>query len=398
MSVGDRLRVARRAAGLTQEQLAEQAGVNVDTIRKMEQNQRHSMRVSTANTLARAVGMETTVLLLGEPASEQRDDPGLRLIRQALAPAQDFAPPTDEPDEDTPPDPRALRLSIEDAWGYYHGGEFDTLGQLLPRLITESRIAAREHTNGAAVQSRAALAKALQLGAHTMVQNQMEDLGLFGLDRARTAAEQTDDPLLPAMMLNSVAWVFLRTGRLEDSEHVAVGAADGIEPAFRSSPAQHVATYGGLLLSAATAAARHQRYETARDLLQVARAAAARIGTDSTDRWTTVFGPTSVAMQAVSLEAAAGEWGTALELAQRVPLSAQVPTSWKVRFLLDVAHAQTETYRDSDAVETLRTARRLAPAWTRRHGLAAAVVRELLTRSHRPRGLTPLADFLGIAY
>jgi transcriptional regulator with XRE-family HTH domain len=34
MSVGDRLKVARRAAGLTQEQLAEQAGVNVDTIWK----------------------------------------------------------------------------------------------------------------------------------------------------------------------------------------------------------------------------------------------------------------------------------------------------------------------------------------------------------------------------
>jgi hypothetical protein len=33
MSMGDRLKVARRAAGLTQEQLAERASVNVDTIR-----------------------------------------------------------------------------------------------------------------------------------------------------------------------------------------------------------------------------------------------------------------------------------------------------------------------------------------------------------------------------
>src|SRR5215475_3139509 len=183
MSVGDRLRVARRAAGLTQERLAELADVNVDTIRKLEQNQRHSMRVSTASALARAVGVETTALLLGEPTAEQREDPGLRLIRQALVPAHDFAPAIDEPDEDAPPDPHALRLSIEDAWAQYHGGEFGTLGRILPRLITEARVAAREHTNGTAMQSQAALAKVLQLGAHTMVQSKMEDLGLLGLDR-----------------------------------------------------------------------------------------------------------------------------------------------------------------------------------------------------------------------
>jgi transcriptional regulator with XRE-family HTH domain len=398
MSTGDRLKVARRAAGLTQEQLAEQSGVNVDTIRKLEQNQRHSMRVSTANALARAIGVETTALLLGQAPAETRDDTGLQLIRRALVPAHDFAPAADDHNEDAAPDVAALRRSVEDAWSHYHAGEFEALGQILPPLIGEARVAAREHTNGTAAQAHGVLAKVLQLGAHTMVQTQMEDLGLLGLDRARTAAQDSSDPLLPAMMLNSVAWVFLRTGRLEDCERVAVGAADSVEPTFRASPAHHVAVYGGLLLSAATAAARNQRYDTARDLIQIARAAAHRIGDDSTDRWTTVFGPTAVAMQAVSLETAAGEWGTALDLARQVPLSGQVPVSWKVRFLLDVAHAQTETYRDADAVETLRTARRLAPSWTQRHGLAKAVVRELLTHKHPARGLTPLADFLGIAH
>jgi transcriptional regulator with XRE-family HTH domain len=398
MTMGDRLKVARRAAGLTQEQLAERAGVNVDTIRKLEQNQRQSMRVSTANALASAAGIETTALLVGERPADAPEDPQLSLIRQALVPAHDFAPATDEPGEDTPPDLRALRRSTEDAWTHYHAGEFGSLGQILPRLITEARVAVREHADGSAAEARAILAKLLQLGAHTMVQNQMQDLGLLGLDRARTAAELSGDPLLPAMVLNSVAWIFLRTGRLADSEHVAVTAADAIEPTFRSSPPDHVAVYGGLLLSAATAAARHQRYETARDLIRVARAAAQRIGEDSTSRWTTVFGPTPVAMQAVSLETAAGEWPSALKLARHVPLSSQVPVSWKARFLLDVAHAQAETYRDADAVETLRNARKLAPAWTQRHGLAKAVVRELLNRQRRPRGITPLADFLGIAH
>ena len=34
MSIGDRVKVARRYRGLSQEQLAEQAGINVDTVRK----------------------------------------------------------------------------------------------------------------------------------------------------------------------------------------------------------------------------------------------------------------------------------------------------------------------------------------------------------------------------
>ncbi|HKB31174.1 MAG TPA: helix-turn-helix transcriptional regulator, partial [Streptosporangiaceae bacterium] len=84
MSAGDRLKVARRAAGLTQEQLAERSGVNVDTIRKLEQNQRHSMRVTTANALAKAVGIETTGLLLGVAEDDRADDPQLRRIREAL--------------------------------------------------------------------------------------------------------------------------------------------------------------------------------------------------------------------------------------------------------------------------------------------------------------------------
>jgi transcriptional regulator with XRE-family HTH domain len=398
MSVGDRLKVARRYAGFSQEQLAERSGVHIDTIRKLEQNQRHSARVSTANSLAGALGIETTALLLGALEEGVRHDSGLLAVRRALVPLDDFTPPADVVEEDTPPDLDALRESVCDGWSNYHAGDFASLGATLPSLIGEARTATRELTNGRAAAAQAVLAKVLQLGSHVMIQHRMEDFGLLGLDRARRSAELSNDPLLPAMMSNSVAWVFLRTGRLEDSERVAVATADHIEPAFRSSAATHVAVYGGLLLSAMTAAARRQRYDTARELLNVARAAAQRIGDDSTDRLTTVFGPTSVGMQAVSVETAAGEWGPALQLAKQVPMTGKTPVSWAVRFLLDVAQAQSETYHDVDAVATLRTIKQLAPEWMRRHGLATAIIRELLGRPRRPRGITTLADFQGVTH
>ncbi|MCO6010091.1 helix-turn-helix domain-containing protein [Actinoallomurus purpureus] len=399
LSIGDRLKVARRHAEQTQEQLAERSGVNVDTIRKLEQGQRQSARVSTMNALANALGIETSALLFGVAEQEPaRQDPNIKRIRKALAPVHDFAPAVDHAEEDEAPDVTTLRRGIEDAWGNYHAGDFVALGEILPDLITEARVATREHTNGTATEANGVLAKALQLGAHTMVQSRHEDLALLGLARAQAPAERSGSPLMPAMLANSVSWIFLRTGRLADSERVAVATADGIEPSFRSSPPGHVAVYGGLLLSGLTAAARHERYDDARELLAVARAAADRIGDDSTDRWTTVFGPTSVAMQAASVEAAAGNWGNVLAMAERVPLSGKTPVSWKVRFLLDIAHARAETYRDADAVETLRTIRAMAPGWIRRHGLAVAIVRQLLDRPKPPRGIFALADFLGVAH
>lgn len=398
MTIGERLKVARRRAGLSQEVLAERAGVNVDTIRKLEQGQRQSARISTVNALAHALDLETTALLIGVPEREERDDPNLLAVRRALIPVGDFTPSVDDSGEDTPPDVGALRRSVEGAWADYHRADFATLGQTFPRLLTEVRIATHEHSNGAAAQAYALLAKAHQLGAHVLARNGMEDLALLSLDRSQTAARATDDPLLPAMVANSIAWIFMRTGRLADSQQVAVSVADSIEPRFRTSERSHIAAYGGLLLSAAAAAARRGRYDTARELLNVARAASLRIGDDSTDRWITVFGPTAVAIQSVQLESAAGEWGTALHLARRVPMTGKVPDSWKAWFFLDVAQAQVATYRDSEAVDTLRVVRRFAPEWLRHAGLAKAVIRELMGRVKRPRGVVALADFVGVSH
>ena len=395
MSVGDRVRVARRFQNLSQEQLAERAGVHVDTIRKLEQGQRQTARVSTLGALARALDVPTIALLEGVPEWTREQNPGLLAVRRALVPASDFMPGVRSDPEDAPPDLDVLRDAVADAWSDYHSGDLESVGTVLPHLLAEARVAVREHTNGSRAVAAGILTKALQVGAHTLVQNHMEDMALLGLERARAAAEESGDPMLAAMVGNSVSWIFMRTGRLDDSRRVALAAADAIEPSFRRSPATQVAAYGGLLLSAVTAAARDGRYDSARELLMVARAAGERVG-DSTDRFTSVFGPTAVAMQAVGVETAAGEWGRALEAASRVPAAGVVPASWTVRFLLDVAHAQVQTYRDAAAMDTLRRVRRLAPAWMRRHGLARAVVRDLLRRPTRPRGVVAMAEFLGV--
>ena len=66
--LGDRLAKLRRPSGLTQEQVADRAGVSVDVVRKLEQHRKHAARLPTLHALAAALGVELTTLIGDPPA------------------------------------------------------------------------------------------------------------------------------------------------------------------------------------------------------------------------------------------------------------------------------------------------------------------------------------------
>jgi FimV-like protein len=74
-----------------------------------------------------------------------------------------------------------------------------------------------------------------------------------------------------------------------------------------------------------------------------------------------------------------------------------VPLSWRTWLLLDVARAYTDLGDAEQAVKTLETLRRTAPAWMRQHTLAVAIVTDLWASPRRPPGLRSLAEYLGVA-
>jgi transcriptional regulator with XRE-family HTH domain len=59
----EKLREARRRAALTQGELAEKAGVGINTIVRIETGEIEEPRVSTLRKLARALGLEPRDLL-----------------------------------------------------------------------------------------------------------------------------------------------------------------------------------------------------------------------------------------------------------------------------------------------------------------------------------------------
>src|SRR3954463_7628436 len=79
-TIGDRIRSLREFRDLTQEQLADRAGGYLDTIKKLEQNQRQSARINTLRAIARALDVPLE-RRLGQPTvTQQLSEPGGGLL------------------------------------------------------------------------------------------------------------------------------------------------------------------------------------------------------------------------------------------------------------------------------------------------------------------------------
>ncbi|MFE2701760.1 helix-turn-helix domain-containing protein [Streptomyces mirabilis] len=398
--LGDRLARLRRLADLTQEGLAERSGVSVDVVRKLEQKRKHSARLPTLHALSRGLGVELTALLgdpPGAPSSGDADPPQLVALRRAIMPPL-FAPPPEPngPERLTVP---LLRREIADGWTLYHDAEFGRLMEALPGIITDARFASAVGYAEERAAGQAALGKSLQLAGHLAIRLGKTDLALSALERAMNAASDSSDPLLAPMISNSVAWNYQRQNRLDDAEHLAIYAADGVEKEHGKS-AEGLRVWGGLIMSAATSAARSGDYDTANDMMTTAENATRRLATlpPPTDgKMVSVFSRSSVRIERVRLAVQHARPEEALSLAKGMRLSADTPPSWRTWLLLDVARAHTDLGNAEGAVKALERLRQIAPAWMRHHTLAVAIVSDLWAGSSRPPGLRRIAEFLGVA-
>ncbi|AOP50361.1 helix-turn-helix domain-containing protein [Streptomyces lydicus] len=394
--IGDRIARLRARRKLTQEGLAERADLCVDTVRKLEQGVRQTARLSTLNALARALDVEPSVLV-GQPATfevrSEGEQPSVLALRQAVSPVSDLL--GDEPDPEDPPGIATLRESLRSTERIRRDGRMAEIGVLLPQLIRDAKAAARACNGSDAAAAQSVLAEAYQVAATTLAALGKEDAAFTALERSMAAAAKGDDPHLETVGFSSLAWVLTKQGRLADAERVALRAAERIEPGFRS-PSLELALWGALLLRAATAAVRLQRHDTVRELLTMASAAAAGIGTDRLD-YATPFGPTNVGVAKVNFLVEMAESSEALRTARAVPELHALPPTWRARFHVDRALAFADLRKDDGAQQALLAAERTAPEWMRYHSTSRRLVADLRNRERRRTSpLTELADRLGL--
>ncbi|WP_328436850.1 helix-turn-helix domain-containing protein [Streptomyces sp. NBC_00444] len=395
-TIGDRIKKLREFRDLSQEQLAERADVHVDTIRKLEQNQRQSARINTLRSLARALDVQLERLVGQATVTQELSEPGggLLELRDAIQDIGILPGVLADDNLEEPPAPGIWMSTVNDATARYWAGEYSSLSSTLPLLLRDGRAVARDHSTEPVWRS---LALTYQLAACLATQAGHPDWGYAAVEKQLAAAQKASDPLAEGMGVSTLSWVLLRQGRWEQAQQVAERKADALEPPFRRPSADQLAVYGNLLLAAATPAARRDAWDDALELLTAAEDAAVRSG--PVRAYGSAFSVVDVRTQKVNVALAGNENrpGKALEFAGDVVLADISRPVHSAAYRVDVAQAQYQTGDSESALATLLEVEEDQPEWIRLQALAAATVREMLeTESRRNTPLRSLAARLGV--
>ena len=405
-TIGDHLRKLRSESTFTQELLAERAGVSVETIRKLEQNERTSARMSTLNKLATALGVPTSALMGSAAQAQAMREPdaeplGLVDVRRALTPVAglDGRSVIDEP-EIGPPTAADVRRSIRAANTIYHANDYAAALTLIPGLLDEARTFVACADGDEQLAAHALASRAHQLAGRLLIQLRRVDLAHVALTVALDHARRSGDQMVGAAAVAPMCWLLLRQARFGEAEVLAVRTADQVEPKLSTASPAELAAWGFLLIKGASAAVRDARYDDARDMLDLAAAGAHRLGDrphPDADITGNDYSPEGVHLMRVETAVIAGRPDEALALAQQVHRSPQVTPSSRQRHRLDVAHSYAQTGAYTEATGVLMDLRDRAPAWLRQQRYARDIVQSIADRRRRAmtRELAELASLVG---
>ncbi|MFI6757615.1 helix-turn-helix domain-containing protein [Micromonospora sp. NPDC050417] len=406
-TIGDNIARIRKQRAMTQEHLAESAGLSVETIRKLERNERTAARMSTLNKIARVLGVATSMLLgnVARGAANREPDSiplGLVDMRRALTPVRGLGGQLIEAGpEQTAPALDDVRDAIMAANSMYHANDYTNTLLALPGLLGEARMLVDITDGDERLTAHILAARAHQLAGRLMIQMRQVDLAHAALTLALEHADQSGDELTGAAAIGPMCWLLLRQGRLGETEQLAIETADRIEPRMSRTRPAEVALWGEMYVRAAAAAVRDNRDADAGQMLDLAATAAQRLG-DQTDEVIATGGidlsTGSVAMMRVEAAVIAGRPDQALVLSADVERSRQVTPSSRQRHRLDVASSYAQTGQYAEATGVLLEIREQAPAWIRQQRYARDIVESI--RDVRRRAMTQemadLAKLVGV--
>lgn len=391
-SLGERIRELRGKL-YTQRELAERAGVSIDLVRKLEQGARNTASVASLHKLALALDVNLADLVGRARLPEQDPAEGVTALRHAVSGVDDLL---GEPPSADPLLVIDVNRELTYLWGAYWSGRYENLTALLPPVLGSLRASVAASTGQDRPRAFEGLAQGYWVAGCCLVHLRQSDAGFIAVRHALEAADKGNDPLLSATLCGALSWQLLVAGRFGESEALAVRSAERIEPRGEV-PLPHQSVYGSLVITAATAAARSQKGDRARDFLTESAQVADQMGADRSD-YNSPFGPSQVAMQSVDVGVQIGEYGQALKAAKTMPdQGAALPLAAQARHLTDRAIAHTKLGQYDKATALVQTAEQMAPNWAKHQTSIKSVIRDLL---HTPRSsstsLRALAGRLGV--
>ncbi|MFJ6565630.1 helix-turn-helix domain-containing protein [Streptomyces sp. NPDC091412] len=397
--LGETIRAHRRTAGLSQEQLAEESGLSVSTIRKLEQDAGHA-RVETLHQIAQTLGVPTSALFApGSPLPVEEDSTNRQLLaqlRRTLMPPVGISSETlaDPGEAESLPE---IRRRIEDALELYNADRYNSVAKLLPALLhtAEAATVAAGEEEGQRREAVLVRAHALLLAGKYLTQVRQYDMAYQALVDGIRLARELGETLTAVTGVTGLCWLLLRQDRFDEAENLAAITAEQIEPRLSSASVGQLAAWGELCLRIASAAVRNNRPDEAAEARRMAATAASAIGQEHVDYRThwAKFGPVTAELKAVEDLALAGDAHGVLRRADTGLLGRSTlrtvgrPSNinWN-RHRLDVAKAHVILGSTQDAMDELARIQRTTGTWLQHQPMARYLMQDIL--STRKRSLT----------
>ena len=329
MPIGERIAIYRRRRGLTQLVLAGLIGRSESWLSQVERGIRPIDRLSVLIDIAHVLKVNVTDLT-GQPFSLAPnggfENDAVHAIRHALT-RYDVIPAILDPAHHkhaAAPDVASLQRLLQRAWQLRQAARYSELGAVLAPLMADTERATRELEGTGRLAAFAVLAETYHVTAMALKKFGENELAWIAADRGVLAAERAEAPLLMAVSARAVGQVFMSARRLDEADSVSAAALTALEPRLGNPSPEHLSIWGALLLTRAMIAARKNDRPTAQQFIGEAQAIAGRLGQDRNDFWT-IFGPTNVAIHAVSVDVELGDPAAGLRKAPNVDPSRLSP-------------------------------------------------------------------------
>ncbi|MFH0243853.1 helix-turn-helix domain-containing protein [Streptomyces sp. HK10] len=370
-----------RGSGLTQQGLADAAGLSLALVQKAEQD-RGELSVGSLLELAHALNTDVSVIL-GQQAPRRGMDRGDRAALRQLSDAVHESALGEWEGIDDPSTVEELGEARDRAWDSYWASDTARVSSYASKVLMEGQARYASATGSERERLGSILASTYRVAASCSNGLGQRDLALSALTSAKHLAGNVGDPVMTALLESTLSWIHLRGAKLPRAVAVAERAALTVEPSFGNGSRPQLLAYGRLMISAAVAASRREDRSAADDYISQAHAAAARLGRDE-KLYGTSFGPTAAKAEAVGIHVALKDYGRALELAGQPEMKKLPKFTSKVarnRYRLDVALAQCAAGLHDQAGDTLIEVGLDAPEWVRHQALPGVIGKRLAKAS-----------------
>ncbi|MFE3200919.1 helix-turn-helix domain-containing protein [Embleya sp. NPDC059237] len=376
-SVGQRIITARRVRRLTQQELADKAGISRSYLQKLETGSRptsHSVLVKLARTMRVEVSRLTGQPYDTDPGPEDQLVHGvIPELRRVMLCYRDPSPspllPAREFEE--------LYVAVEEVNRHRRAASYARVAPALPGLLTELGALALAETPGS-LASREAYGLLAQVyrGVNSLAHKLgYLDLSTAALERVEWAARLSDDPLLVATARYLLAGAMLREGAYAPARRVLEQLERDLVD-IESRDARGL--FGAVLLKRVMVQARSGDVSAMRSDLDQAAEVAARLGGGDAVFYETAFGTAQVGIYRAAAAIEIGDYDTAVRDGSALVLPDDMPAERSSHHHIDQAHARLVAGDRGGAWESLRTARRIAPLHTRKHPRTRDTVGTLL--------------------